>query len=150
MKPIRVDFKPSVIFNAVIISATLAACLTLMLMPLMWQLKLPLVLAVFSASVYTILHQGLLSMSRSIVSIQINIKNELYVERQDGRKEKLNVAGNTTVMPYLIVMNLHKPDTDWYRLIFSPFNTHSVIVLPDSTDTEAFRQLRVWLRWAQH
>jgi len=144
MKPIQVDFKPSVIFIGVIISVSFVSCLTLMLMPLAWQIKLPIVLAILIVSVYTILHYGLLSMPSSIVGLQVNINNELYIERKDGEKSKVRVAANTMVMPHLAVMNFHEPNTAWYQRIFN----QAIIVLPDSTDLEAFRQLRVWLRWA--
>lgn len=144
MKPIQVDFKPSVTFTGVIISATLAACMTLILMPLVWQVKLPMVLVIMTISVYTILHHGLLCMPGSIISVQVNIKNELYVIRKDGRKFKVIVAANTTVTPYLVVMNFNEVNAALYQRIFN----QALIVLFDSTDSEAFRQLRVWLRWA--
>lgn len=144
MKPIQVVFKPSAIFINLIVAVTLMACLTLILMPLMWQLKLTILSVILIASAYTILHYGLLRMPGSIVGLQVNIKNELYVERKNGRKVKAIVAANTTVTPYLVVVNFSETSTNFYRRFFN----QALIVLPDSTDAEVFRQLRVWLRWA--
>ena len=144
MKPIKVVFKPSAIFINLIVAVTLMACLTLILMPLMWQLQLTILSVILIASAYTILHYGLLRMPGSIVGLQVNIKNELYVERKNGRKVKAIVAANTTVTPYLVVVNFSETSTNFYRR----FCNQALIVLPDSTDAEVFRQLRVWLRWA--
>lgn len=144
MKPIQVDFKPSAIFNLLIISASFASCLTLMLMPLVWQIKLPIGLAIIIVSIYTILHHGLLSMPGSIVGLQVNIKNELNVIRKDGKKVTVRVAVNTTVTTHLVVINFRELNTSLHQRIFN----QALIVMPDSTEAEAFRQLRVWLRWA--
>lgn len=144
MKPIQVNFKPSLIFIGLIISVTLAACLTLILMPLGWQVKLPMIFISLLLAVYTILHHGMLHMPGSVLGLKVDIKNALYVLHKDGREVKVRVSANTTVTPYLVVMNFREINPNLYWRIFS----QTVIVLPDSTDAEAFRQLRVWLRWA--
>lgn len=146
MKPIQVDFKPSRIFIGLIISASLTSGLTLISTPLIWQIKLPIMLVIIIASVYTILHHGLLRMPGAIISLRVDINSELYVLRKDGKELKVRVAANTTVTPYLVVLNFQTSNVVWYQRLYN----HTLIVLPDSTDSEAFRQLRVWLRWANN
>ena len=146
MKPIHVDFKPSRIFIGLIISASLASGLTLISMPLIWQIKLPIMLVIIIASVYTILHHGLLRMPGAIISLRVDINSELYVLSKDGKELKVGVTANTTVTPYLVVLNFQTSNVVWYQRLYN----HTLIVLPDSTESEAFRQLRVWLRWANN
>lgn len=145
MKPIQVDFKPSVVFIFLFILASLAACVLLVLMPLTWQIKSLLVLVVVIFSSYTILYHGLLCLPASIVSLTVNIKNELHLVRKDGQHLQATVAGNTTVTPYLTVLNYRLHHSMRRKQIFN----HSLIILPDSAEVETLRQLRVWLRWGK-
>ncbi len=144
MKPIQVHFKPSVILIGMIIAASFASCLTLILMPLMWQVKLPIICIILLFAMHSILHHGLFCMPSSVLGLKVDIKNELYVVRKDRRELKVQLVADTVVTPYLVVMNFNEPNTAWYQRLFN----HALIVLADSTDAEDFRQLRVWLRWA--
>ncbi|MBA3695677.1 MAG: hypothetical protein H0W85_02665 [Methylotenera sp.] len=143
MKPIQVDFKPSVIFMGLLILATLAACMAIILMPIAWQIKLLVLLVVVVFSSYTILYHGLLRMPGSIVSLSVNVKNELHLLRKDGKQLLVDVASNTTVTPYLVVLNYHHKSSS--KLAFNS----SIIVMPDNADSESMRAMRVWLRWGK-
>lgn len=141
MKLIQVDFKPSAIFTGLLILATFLACLTIIFMPLAWQLKLLVLLVVIAFSCYSLLYHSLLRMPGSIVSLSVNVKNELHLLRKDGQKLHVEIASNTTVTPYLMILNYHfKQPNKWIL-------NRSIILMPDNADSEALRQLRVWLRW---
>ena len=49
-----------------------------------------------------------------------------------------SIARGSLVAPWLTVLHISLPERR---------GMYSVIILPDSLDAQAFRQLRVWLRW---
>jgi hypothetical protein len=79
------------------------------------------------------------------VALSINIKNELVVTRRNGTQLlNLVIGADTVVTPYLTVIRYQQKNAPLMQRVFKS----SQIVLNDSTDTDSFRKLRVWLRWA--
>ena len=122
------------------------ACILIPLQ-LYWQIKLVIVLAIAISATYVICGYGLLLLPWSCVGLLINAKNELQITRRDGTQlSAVSVVGDSVVTPYLTVIRFHQKNTTILSHIFS----FQLIILPDALDAESYRQLRVWLRWAQH
>jgi toxin CptA len=57
---------------------------------------------------------------------------------QEQKWQSVNLANSSVILPACTVLCL-KLDKRWRKL--------NLVILPDSLSVEAFRQLRVWLRW---
>jgi toxin CptA len=82
----------------------------------------------------------LLRLPGSLVGLELNSKGELHVQRQDGKKQSVTVLADSVVLPYLTILNLKMDGRRWHR---------HMLITPDRVESNAFRQLRVWLRWGR-
>lgn len=62
------------------------------------------------------------------------------LEVADGTQLQAELSGNSFIHPWLTIVNLKLIQQPWYR------RHRSLIFLPDNTDAESFRRLRVRLR----
>ncbi len=148
MKPLQLNFKPSVILSVLLTLMSLGAFCIVMLLGLSWQIKLPLGFVIVASAIYTVLFHGLLMLPWSCVALSLDINNQLRLTRKDGKQLEVTALANSVVLPYLTVLNCqHKGDSQAPASFRQRFFTHSLIILPDALDTEKYRQLRVWLRW---
>lgn len=117
--------------------------LIILLLGLPWALKLLLSLAIIASAMYTVCCHGLRLLPWSIVTLNINSKNQLQLTYKDGRQYEVAVLASTTVSAYLTVVNGQMIEaTFWQRML-----PKHLVIFPDAADAEAYRQLRVWLRW---
>lgn len=75
--------------------------------------------------------------STAAVAIKLD-KGQIIVTQRNGRQLAGKVLPDSIVMPPLTIINFLPQDS---RV------TRSVIILPDSPDADAYRQLRVGLTW---
>lgn len=108
-------------------------------MPFALELKMALAVLVIASSTYHVLDASL-QLSWSLVGLELNSKGELHLRRRDGKKESATVLPDTVVLPYLTILNLKIDNSRWHR---------HVLITPDRVEIDAFRQLRVWLRWGR-
>lgn len=80
----------------------------------------------------------LLQLPGSLVSLELNGKGELHLTRKDGKTQKVQVLPESFVAPYLTILNLR---------VLGRIRRRHLLLTPGRVDMEAFRQLRVWLRW---
>jgi toxin CptA len=139
VRPIQLDLKPSPSLAAVFAIAGVGACAILAFMPLPGWLKLGLVLAVALAGTYHVM-DALLRLQWSLVGLELNGRGELHVRRRDSLKQQVQVLPTSVVMPMLTLLNLKIEGT---------FRHRHMLITPDRADPEAYRQLRVWLRWSR-
>lgn len=159
---LAVHLKPSLRLAAILCTAHFAA------IGLLWPLSLPVAAklagsAMLAASLVLYLRHHIARRSpRSVFGFELTDDMTCILETKEGNIA-CAILGSTFVAPYLTVLEL-KPlylllegnkDTNaaatagwrnWWekRRILSP---RSLVILPDSIDAEAFRQLRVLLRW---
>lgn len=117
-------------------------------MPAIWRVGI--MALVWLITVYYCLRYALQKLPQTIVALHVNSKNQLKLVQKNGEQLEVQVQANTVVTSYLTVLNClvlnsqEKEATFWQKLF-----TQHVIILPDAVDAEAYRQLRVWLRWAK-
>ncbi len=58
--------------------------------------------------------------------------------QRDGRELQCVLFSSSLVTPYLVVLN---------AAVEGVRGARSIVVMPDSLDQSAFRQLRVWMKW---
>lgn len=145
MKPIQLDFKPSILLTLIIFAMGIGASAILMLPALIWQIKLLLGIVIFTAVVYHICQYGLLLLPWSCVALNINSSNQVQLTHRNGKVLSADVCRDSVVTPYLTVVNCKVQGANLLAQLFAPH----LLILPDMLDTEDYRQLRVWLRWGK-
>lgn len=110
------------------------AVLPLLALPAWAAVALAFVIA-FSL-VYHWLRDAWLRLPDSCVGASFG--DETVLTLRSGRQLQGRLAGDALVTPYLTVLTVALDESR---------GTRSLVVLPDSLDAEAFRQLRLWLKW---
>lgn len=145
MKPLQLDFKPSVTLMLIISAMGSVTFAILILSPLLWMIKLLLGLAIFSATVYVVCRQALLSLPWSCVALNVDRHNQLTLVLANGRQLPAQVSRDSVVTPYFTVVNCKVKDAPFWARVLAT----KLVIVPDMLDAEPYRQLRVWLRWGQ-
>ncbi len=99
------------------------------------------VLAVSSALLLNLWHclryHAWLLRPQSCTGLTLDSAGATLVQR-DGKQGPGEISPDSLVTPWLVVVNL---------AIWEQRRTRSIVILPDSMHNDAFRQLRVWLKW---
>lgn len=141
MKPIAMVLQPSTTLAVLLLSVGLAACLILLCMPVALWLKTTAILLVSLATIWHMAQYALLLLPKSIIKLELTTGAEFFVTQRDGQRIKAEVLTTSFVAWYLVMLNLKFPARRLAR---------HVVLIPDMLDGEAFRRLRVWLRWGHH
>ena len=131
------NLQPSIYFTIALVAlhgAVLAALVPLAL-PL-WA-KILLVLLVLVSLLYHVWHDAWLLALSSNKTLLLDGDMILLVAR-NGDRVTARILADSLVTPFITILNV---------LPQGSYLARSVIILPDSLDAEAFRQLRVWLKW---
>ncbi|PKO54645.1 MAG: hypothetical protein CVU26_01280 [Betaproteobacteria bacterium HGW-Betaproteobacteria-2] len=139
-KPVQLELAPSANLVWIIVIASLTACLVLLFLPLPAALKVLSVALIVVFAIYYIRQHGTLTLTRSIVRLTMNPESGLQVTERGGRSHQVTVLSSSFVAPYLTVLNLQEIESG---------RRFSAVLLADNTQSESFRQLRVWLRWGR-
>ncbi len=76
--------------------------------------------------------------ANAVQALSLSQSSKLQMTYQNGSQVEVMVLASSFVTAYLTILNLRDLQTN--RRVH-------LLLLPDNTDAEAFRQLRVWLRW---
>ncbi len=74
---------------------------------------------------------------RAVIRMTLHRDGHLEFEQKNGKTVQVQVDPATTLMPWMVVLcfrDERKRQRSW-------------VILPDSLSPDAFRQLRLWLRW---
>jgi toxin CptA len=146
MTPIQLDFKPSALLIALMLFFAGMIGLIVMLVDLAWYWQLIIIVTLVASTAYAISMHGTLNLPWSVVKLTVNAKQKLHVVHKDGQRILAQVEASSVVTPYLTILQLTfskvQNEKAWR-------NHQAIIVLPDNVEREAYRQLRVWLRWGK-
>ena len=140
VKPIVLDFKVSRLLVGVLFTAGIGACTIIVCMPVGTVLKLLLCSLVLLATGYHLADKGFIRLPWSCTGLKLNTKGELTASTRAGDENIVHVLPDSFIASYLTVLNYRVSGKFWGR---------SIVLLRDNTDADAFRRLRVWLRWAR-
>lgn len=127
-----------------IIVTTVVVVAILIPLPLLWQIKLLIIVTILMMAVYAICMHGLRILPWSLVALEINPKNELNLQCLNGRQMlNVKVSEESIATQYLVILRYKPHDTYKLQGLFS----RHLVILPDAIEANAFRRLRVWLRW---
>ncbi len=130
--------KPSVRFATVLLLSHAMAASVVYMTALPWTARLVLFLPIALSLPYHLARDALLISPDSWREISLN-PSGLSVIARDGSKLSGRIAGKSLVSPYLVLLRI-RPE--------GRYRTISRIIFPDAMDRDAFRELRVRLKFA--
>ena len=145
MTPIQLNLKQSKLGSILLILVSAMALSILIVLVLSWQLRIILTITIVVSTVYTLYCHTLRLLPWSIVSIKINSKGEMQWLRKDGKSLEIHLQANSTVTPYLTVLNGRLVGASFKNKIFN----QRIVILSDAVDADIYRKLRVYLIWAK-
>jgi len=138
---LKFNFKPSYCLLSILCIASALSMLVIATMPLFFWLQGLLVAMVVFSSGFYIARDALRLFPWSWVALEIDNQQRFQLTAKSGVQYTTTVLPESLVASYLIVLQL-KVERKILR--------RSLILLPDSADSEDLRRLRVWLKWASH
>lgn len=140
VKPLHVAVRPSRQLALLLGVACVSVAGLILLLPLpLWAMGWCLLL-VFCAAAYHYQRHVWLRMPQAITALEVGSNGELRCLARAHDWCDAAVLGSSFVSPWLTVLNLRLPGR---RL------AQHVVLLPDAVEADAFRHLRVWLRWGR-
>lgn len=136
IKPIQIPLRPSRRLVVILAMAHLLALIVLWGLPITWTIQTGLSAIVAASAAISIRHV----LRPDIVALRVNMSGVFFVQPRDGDWQEAVLLGTSFVAPYLTVLNLKSSNKRWPQ---------HVVLVPDVLPADAFRQLRVWLKWGQ-
>lgn len=133
------QLRPSRYLAVALIAAHGAAFAALLPQTLPAWAKAALALILLLSLIYHLRRYAWLSAPDSCIALRLE-GDQVTVATRVGAEWTGTVSSNTLVTPFLTVLNVMPQGARFSR---------SVIIMQDSLDREAFRQLRVNLKWGQ-
>ncbi len=133
----RFEFHPSHILSVVLAVAHIAVLAALLPLALPLWAKLALAVVIVTSLAYHVWFDAQRGAPSSATALILD-GDQVILVLHGGQQLVVDISKDSLVMPLLTVLNL-KPQGE--------YTMRRVVILPDSMDTESFRQLRVWLRW---
>lgn len=130
-------FSPSRVFAALLLFVYSLALLVVFLLPIVTSAKALLVFLLLGSLIYYLLHDALLLLSSSPVAMRLEGKSITVLTRRDGEWSG-EIQDDCVVTSFLTLL---------YVLPSGKTRARSILIFPDSMDTERRRELRVLLRW---
>ena len=135
---LRVDLRRSRLIAGAMIAVHAIALASLVSIQLAIATKLALAVAILVSLAHALSRHALLALRTSIAAIELEDGDRCTITQRDGAARSAAILGTSYVAPWLTVLNLRMESRTLPR---------HVIVVPDNVEAEAFRTLRVLLRW---
>ena len=139
VKPLRLTVRSSPRLACVFIAAGVVAGLCVLLAPLPWWVKAPVLIVVTLATWHALALHAWQRLPAACCGIEIDGKGRLVLQRRDGSTAEAVVERDSIVTVPLTILNLR---------LAQGRKRVSVLLTPDRVEAETYRRLRVWLRWA--
>ena len=136
---VRVELRPSRYIAVALTAAHSIATVTVLLLDVPVAAKLVLAIAIIASLAQALWRHAFLRSRSALTALELSENDCAAVQSRDGRWHEARVLGSTYVSPMLSVINLRVP---------ARFLACHFVVTRDNSDTEAFRRLRVRLRWS--
>ncbi|MGH8678744.1 MAG: protein YgfX [Burkholderiales bacterium] len=130
--------KPSLTLAAVIIGLHAAAAGSILVVALPSAVKMVLCAVLVISAILSVRRHALLIASESCIAVRVGQDGVCELRLRSGETDHGNLTDGWFEEPNLVVLNW-RSDAGHHR--------RSVVLLPDSADREALRQLRVFLRF---
>jgi toxin CptA len=137
---VRIAVRPSRVLTGVLGFAHAVALAIALIVALPLWAKLLLGAAIAASCGWSIYRSALLLHGDAIVELEVGEGGDASLRTRDDAWRKGQVQGTSLVLAWLTVLNV-RPDGER--------RVRHVAILPDNVDADAFRTLRVLLRWSK-
>jgi len=141
---LNVRLKPSFLLTIILVFSHLISFCLLLLLELSITIKLTITFLIIVSCIYYVRKNALLLAKSSIVNLEFYENKRCKIITHAKGSFDCVITADSLVTPTLTVI-IFKLDNSSFRS-----SGDSVILLPDSIEKDAFRKLRVWLRWRYH
>jgi toxin CptA len=135
---LRVTLRSSRSIAAVLTSAHALAALTVLPLDVALWIQLALAVAVGISLTRALWRFAFLRSRYAFLAVEFLCDGKVSALTRDGEWRDALLLHSTYVSPLLTVLNVRVPGR---RFVWH------VLLVPDNCDLEAFRRIRVWLRW---
>lgn len=135
---LRLALKPS---RILVILLTVAHAMSLLILWILPQSSVYLIapsLLLAWSYVHSLRKSALLLTHDSVIGLQFDKSGMCRLQSRNGDWQEAPLLPSSSVFSWLVVLNFS---------LIPAWKTRHAIILPDSTDAESFRKLRVLLRW---
>lgn len=138
---LNVRLKPSFLLTMILILSHLLSFCLLFILELPITIKFAITFLIVVSCIYYVRKNALLLAKDSIINLEFYENKRCKAITRTERSLDCVITADSFVTPILtvVILKLDKPS------FFGSF--YSVVLLPDSIEKDAFRKLRVWLRW---
>lgn len=138
MTELFIKLKPSRKLGILLSLAHYTAASVFWLLTLPAAVKILVTLLLASSLCFYLRRYVWLISPQAIVALRLSEKNHCRAWMLSNNYIDYRIDGDTFVAPYMTVLCLKENQVTGRR---------TIVIFPDAIDAEAFRQLRVWLRW---
>jgi hypothetical protein len=136
--PLRLGIRPSRVLTGILVLLYVMGLFALMALNMPGWSKIGLAVAAIWSGLIAVRHHGLGADPASVRELLLKADGTLEGLRADGQRFEAKVVRHSTVLPWLVVMQLEHLASN-RRL--------AMTLLPDSLSPQEFRQLLTWMRW---
>jgi toxin CptA len=137
---LQVTIGPSRTLAALLAAFHATALVVISIVTLPTWAKLLFAAAIITSGGLSIWCAALRRSRSAITEIEAGEGSRIACRTRDDRWREVEVLPSSFISPWLTVLNLRVPG--------AMFATH-VLILPDNVETDAFRRLRVLLKWSR-
>lgn len=138
VKTLKISLGPSKLLAGLLIIAHGTGWISTWVIPLSLAFKGILLLPFLFSLIYFLWRDAWRRLPYSIIALEINADCSCRHLDYRGRWHEAVIVSDVLVNPWLTVFSLRMKNGRCLR---------HIVVLPDAVEPEAFRQLRVWLKW---
>ncbi|MBI2311386.1 MAG: hypothetical protein HYU77_02655 [Betaproteobacteria bacterium] len=138
--PMPVAIRPSPRLVMAFLLAHGSAAAAVASLPLDPSASFSLIFVFLANGIYLVMRHGRLSLPGSVVGLEMNQDGTWFLHERGGRKRMAVLLDECHASPHLAVIRFRPAGRRLAR---------SIVILPDAVDPEAFRRLRIWLRWGR-
>lgn len=142
MPNIQLRIKPSLYLTTMFGAMSMLAVFCMLTMPWPWPWRALSCLILAGITGYTILQHGLRRLSHAVVALHIQLDNSVELIFKDGHGEDVRIMPTSVVTPILTLVHCRLRGLPWYRC-----PTLSLLIAADAVEPDAYRRLRIYLRW---
>jgi hypothetical protein len=104
-----------------------------------WWLAGPASAAILGLCGVAVARDALRRLPSSVIRIELHADGEGRIEFRSGHGQRVRIGSDATVVPVAVVI----------RAVTPAGRSHGVVITRDACDADAFRRLKVFLRWQQ-
>jgi toxin CptA len=136
---LRIAIGPSRTLAAVLGIAHIAALVVTVVVALATWVKLLIAMALVTSGTRSILRLALQRGSSAIVELEVEAGGRISCRTRDGPWREGQILSSSFVSPWLTVLNLR----------VAAVRARHLVIVPDNVEKDAFRRIRVLLRWSR-